>query len=347
MFGSAVLELAVGLCVVFLVFSTVCSGIREFAARLFSEREKMLSRGIYRLLGSTPPGSATKSGDPGPAAPGPFDPSAHGGRIQPQLAALVLGHPLITNLAMKADSLPSYIPARTFALALLDVLVPGEKGPRTVATVRHVVESMGSAPVRNALLPIIDVAGDDMHKLQVCIERRFDDAMDRVSGWYKRHSQVLLFFIALGVAGAFNVDSLHISRALWTEPTLRAQIAREGASAAQAQPAPTDGTGSAPAADARALSEHVAQEAPMPIGWEFVSSEGKGGEGDAVSWVWRIIGWLITAFALSLGAPFWFDLLSQLVNLRSAGPPPLKEQSVPESIASIASSASSASSAIK
>ncbi len=344
MFGSAVLELAVGLCVVFLVFSSVCSGIREFAARLFSEREKMLSRGVYRLLGSAPPGSAAKSADPRPAAAGPFDASAHGERIQPQLAALVLGHPLITNLAMKAESLPSEIPARTVGLALLDGLVPRGKGPRTVATVRHVVESMDSAPVRNALLPIIDAAGDDMHKLQVCIERRFDDAMDRVSGWYKRHSQILIFFIALGVAGAFNVDTLHISRALWTEPTLRAQIAREGTSVAQAQPVLTDGTASASRADAaaRTLSDHVAHEAPMPIGWEFVSSEEKGGNGEALSWVWRIIGWFITAFALSLGAPFWFDLLSQLVNLRSAGPPPLKEQSVPESIASLASSASSA-----
>ncbi len=345
MFGSAVLELAVGLSVVFLVFSGVCSGIREFIARLFSEREKMLSLGVYRLLGSVAPSSAQTSVATAAATPGPFDPSSHGGRIQPQLAALVLGHPLIANLAMKSESLPSYIPARTFALALLDVLVPSEQGPRTVAAVRRVVESMDSAPVRGALLPIVNAAGDDIHKLQVGLERRFDDAMDRVSGWYKRHSQILIFFIGFAVAGAFNVDTLHVSRALWTEPTLRAQIAREGTSAVQAQAAPTDGTGSVPAASAAAstLSERVAEEAPMPIGWAFVSSDTCGAKGcEALAWTWRIIGWLITALALSLGAPFWFDLLSQLVNLRAAGPPPLKEQSVPESIASIASSASDA-----
>jgi hypothetical protein len=33
-------------------------------------------------------------------------------------------------------------------------------------------------------------------------------------------------------------------------------------------------------------------------------------------------GWLITAAALSLGAPFWFDLLNKLVNLRQTGLPP-------------------------
>ena len=32
-----------------------------------------------------------------------------------------------------------------------------------------------------------------------------------------------------------------------------------------------------------------------------------------------ILGWLITALAISLGAPFWFDLLTKLVNIRGTG----------------------------
>jgi hypothetical protein len=36
------------------------------------------------------------------------------------------------------------------------------------------------------------------------------------------------------------------------------------------------------------------------------------------------LGWLITAFAVSFGAPFWFDLLQNLVNLRNAGQKPQK-----------------------
>jgi len=35
-------------------------------------------------------------------------------------------------------------------------------------------------------------------------------------------------------------------------------------------------------------------------------------------WIVTFIGWLITALALSLGAPFWFDLLNKLMKLRSA-----------------------------
>ena len=333
MLGSGVLELAIGLSVVFLVFSSVCSGIREFFARLFSEREKMLKRGVYRMLGAVAPTSAEKSVAPATPAPSAADPAAHGARIQPQLASLVLGHPLVKNLAMKAESSPAYIPARTFALALLDVLVPGEQGPRTVAAVRSVVVSMDSAAVRNALLPIIDAAGDDMHKLQMSLERRFDDTMDRVSGWYRRHSQVIIFYIGVGVAGAFNVDALHVSRALWSEPTLRARIAQEGTSAVAPRAAPSDGAGSAAAenAAAEALSQHVTADAPFPVGWDFVMNDAK--EREPFSWAWRIVGWLLTALALSLGAPFWFDLLSRLVNLRATGPQPAKAEDTPAPVA--------------
>jgi len=35
-------------------------------------------------------------------------------------------------------------------------------------------------------------------------------------------------------------------------------------------------------------------------------------------WALRIVGWLLTALAISLGAPFWFDLLNKLMKLRGA-----------------------------
>ena len=38
-----------------------------------------------------------------------------------------------------------------------------------------------------------------------------------------------------------------------------------------------------------------------------------------------IFGWFLTALAASLGAPFWFDTLSRVVNIRNAGRPPGKE----------------------
>ncbi len=44
-------------------------------------------------------------------------------------------------------------------------------------------------------------------------------------------------------------------------------------------------------------------------------------------WLWGVIpahlsGWILTAIAASLGAPFWFDILNKFMNVRSAGTAP-------------------------
>jgi hypothetical protein len=43
-------------------------------------------------------------------------------------------------------------------------------------------------------------------------------------------------------------------------------------------------------------------------------------------WAWptKILGLLLTALLVSLGAPFWFDLLSRAANLRLAGDEPAR-----------------------
>ena len=47
----------------------------------------------------------------------------------------------------------------------------------------------------------------------------------------------------------------------------------------------------------------------MGLGWSAAD--------DNFGWL-SIPGWLITALAISLGAPFWFDLLNKLMKLRSS-----------------------------
>jgi len=44
----------------------------------------------------------------------------------------------------------------------------------------------------------------------------------------------------------------------------------------------------------------------------------------------KLIGLLVTAFALSLGAPFWFDMLNKVVNIRNAGRAPDERAKKPE-----------------
>jgi hypothetical protein len=82
----------------------------------------------------------------------------------------------------------------------------------------------------------------------------------------------------------------------------------------------------------------------IPVGWvsKGTSQEVKYGQitpttadefGDRFTQ--HILGWLLTALAATLGAPFWFDTLNRIISIRSSGkapeerPRPPKEVSMP------------------
>ena len=67
----------------------------------------------------------------------------------------------------------------------------------------------------------------------------------------------------------------------------------------------------------------------LPIGWNCVGNRAWDYWDCAETKLRKepitILGWIVTAIALSLGAPFWFDLLQKFVNLRGAGVKPKRE----------------------
>jgi hypothetical protein len=75
-----------------------------------------------------------------------------------------------------------------------------------------------------ALSPLLRDAADDVDRFRESVEIWFNDGMDRVSGWYKRHTAYVHRAIALGIAIVVNIDALLITRTLWREPTLRQSL---------------------------------------------------------------------------------------------------------------------------
>jgi hypothetical protein len=220
-----------------------------------------------------------------------------------------------------------------------------------MASVPRAIAALPAGDVRTALQALAQEAGDDLSALRQNIERWFDDAMERVSGWYKRHVTMILRIIAIVVAVLMNVDTFRIVTALRESSALR----ESAVASAQQVMADRDALMTPRAKQDRdAKLEATLQRLDLPIGlptpwWPSVvdvfSGEAKAAETvtdranasgakstpflKGFDLVWAIvstmIGWLITAAALSLGAPFWFDTLNKLLNLRSAGPRPPRE----------------------
>jgi hypothetical protein len=310
------LEVVIGLAFVYFVLALVCSAVAETISSLQRRRAKMLVEGIENLLsGST---TITKEGR--------------------ALAKDFWSHPLVEALIRPRGGRPSkrhanrsqadgkgpaYIPARTFVSALIDLgarhahaaelaAADADKVADVLTKVKllDAIKGIPSAPLRQALLAIYNEAEGELVAFRRGAERWYDDAMDRVSGWYKRHIQAVIWIIAVLVAVLLNVDTVQIATTLWKDPTTRAAVvARADKAVAQGQ-------------SSVKVSQTV-NTIGLPLGWKLDLGTGQQdipNQGRLI--LSKLVGLLLTAAALSLGAPFWFDLLSRFVRVRGTGPPP-------------------------
>jgi hypothetical protein len=109
-----------------------------------------------------------------------------------------------------------------------------------------------------------------------------------------------------------------IVNALSRDTTLRASIVAAAQEAAK-QPVPQGNDNSLETIKTLQGQINALQ---LPIGWSRGADERRGLPNSLGDAFMKLIGLSLTAFAVSLGAPFWFDLLNKLVNVRAAGKPP-------------------------
>jgi len=122
-----------------------------------------------------------------------------------------------------------------------------------------------------ALSPLAHDAAGDIDRFRENIEIWFNDGMDRVSGWYKRHTTFIQGVIALVLAVFLNIDALQIMRTLWREPTLRQSLVANAESLANTpqspmsqQPAPQKPASEQPAPRQPASEQPESEQQPLP-----------------------------------------------------------------------------------
>ena len=344
MFGSQILDVGIGLFLIYLLLSIVCSAVKEGMEGYLKTRAKFLERGIRELLDDVSGGNLAGEIYNHPMVHGLF----HGDYSQKSRGDSQRAAPkteskggtmraLWNRVPSLRTNLPSYIPAGNFAVALLDRVARGpvasdtagvDAQPLSLGAVRRNIATIQNPQVQRALLSAIDMAGDDLAKAQKNVEVWYDSAMDRVSGWYKRRTQMVLFGLGLAVTVAANVDSLAVARRLYQD-----QAARE-ALVGRAQT--LDRNSAAQGVTLQSVTSEL-EKLRLPVGWSDPHVfEGSGiselpGWGDLLSaekrnGLWTVVkrsllGWLITALAVSLGAPFWFDVLNKVMVIRSTVKP--------------------------
>ncbi len=280
-------------------------------------------------------------------------------------------HPLIVGLSQLPWRLwpwdtkvriPSYIPTQTFTLALLDTIAPTSSGAASpLLEVRRALVTLPDHLRRPLLLALNDAAGD-VSTFRAGVATWFDNAMERVSGLYKRKTKVTVLLLAAAVTLFTNADTVRIVRALSSNQALRdALVAQAEATVRAPEPitrqfvSDTNATGDArrvafakSLADMQALGIPIGYNVPDSVRTTIAAASWFGSPSKGALYLGLyvpqilsgLVGLLITALALSLGAPFWFDILNKVVNVRAVGRTPAENakiaqaQSQPQSTAS-------------
>ncbi len=189
--------------------------------------------------------------------------------------------------------------------------------PTLITSASDLIETIQGLPDSNAkqsILTIIDDPESDVKTLKALIAGWFDTMMETASLRFKSAMKVYAFWAALFIVVLANADTLSVAGALWEDDTMRTQIAESAA----------DFVADAENADELADFETVQAELrPFPIGWDTAAPHHSSNWYLSMGgWFKKITGWLLTALAVSLGAPFWFDLLKKLAALRKPATAP-------------------------
>jgi hypothetical protein len=202
--------------------------------------------------------------------------------------------------------------------------VKKEKKTDVIAEMKKAVNNLENFQVRKTLNDVIDnIEGDvevlskKLENAKASVEKWYDNAMEQVSAWYKRQTQKVILGLAVVACIVFNVDTIMIVKNLSVNPDLRKSIVT---AAVETSGDTADDKAGDNLEKGKVLQAQLDQ-AGLPLGW--IKPTGKHLDprevpDDVLGWIYKVLGLIISILAVSMGAPFWFDVLKKMINIRGA-----------------------------
>lgn len=308
MFGIEVLEIVIGLIFVYLLLSLLATTLNELVMQWLYSRGKNLYIALQTML----------------------DDEAD------VLCERFFGHPLIQKLKKRGhQGFPSYISQAYFAKVITELL--SQQEPITMDTVRAGVQQLPPGQTREVLSVFVRDSKGSLEQFKQDLELWYQEVMNQATGWYKTRVQYALFGIGLVISILFNADTFQVAQKLSIDPEARQEIIEQAYTYIEREEEHrSDST------QTRATVDSLEQQIRQLIDEELTMASTALGIGWAqappvnlksTAW-WKyagqsFLGWVVTAFAITLGAPFWFDLLKKVMNIRAAAKKPDEKRPAP------------------
>lgn len=223
------------------------------------------------------------------------------------IAQTILAHGIMTGLSPKGRA-PTRIPADRFVAAVWDLYAAGGEAEKDV---RKSLDEIPEPRFREAAIALYEEAAGDAGRFRRRLAAWFDESMEALGGAYRAKVQIFLVAIATVVTVTLNFDSLRVAESIWRNGEAREALVAVGTSLADQQSLP---------AFERKVLDAVSEQ--LPIGWDLPDTLAQIEAPtlpDLQDGLRTLFGWLISIAALSFGAPFWFDILKSVVNIRGDG----------------------------
>lgn len=334
MLNTNLLDLIIGLVFIFTIYGLLASSFLELIAGLFGLRAKMLEAMLINFFESRTELTSKKFKRClfkfWLLKPQQKDEKK---RIESFSDAFFKSSRIVSLKRYHRYNGPSYLTPDTFADNIIDLFSEsglGSKAYKLTVNLNACQIQIENANIKldpdfsNVLRSLYSSANGSIDEFKHKLEKYYDELMERVSGAYKRLTRYLTIIIGFAIAFCFNVDTIQICNDLSSNPEKRLAIVNSAIKFIDEHSSKfseSEDTTQVIQLDSlykntvSMINSEIKQTNNlMALGWPCDNNE----DDEAINWWKKILGLMITAFAISLGSEFWFDILKKLLKVRSA-----------------------------
>jgi len=306
---TAIVDVSIGMSLIYLGVSLYVTIINEFIAQKLQLRGKQLAADLQKLID------------------------------EPNLKSALAANPALAPFLTQNGKPGSFVDPDIVARVLLGAARGVQTGVTKMDELIGAINALPDSELKKQLQALAQTASEDVEKFVGTVSHWVDQSLTMMGEVYKQRIKLISFLIGLFAAVAFNIQTLDVVSYLYKNKEAREAIAAVAEqftdqvskdtfkTCMDLKPEERDGKTECKPILGLVSAVEGGNETfgKLPIfwkGWEDAARQILPFLQKGVVWYedWRWllnwVGWLITGLAVSLGAPFWFDLLNKLVNIR-------------------------------